>query len=113
MASYLINVNLPYYFSLWNSSDYIHQKDIDDTWSDGQIWNYSKENNLTIITKVADFSNKILLKEPPPRIIHIRFGNMKMKQFHNILVRLWPEIHLLSGNYKLLNVFIDRIEAIN
>lgn len=113
MALYLIDVNLPYYFSLWNSADYLHQKDIDDTWPDAQIWDYARENNLTIITKDADFSNKILLREPPPRIVHIRFGNMKMKQFHEVLARLWPEVLLLSTDYKLINVFENRIEAIN
>jgi predicted nuclease of predicted toxin-antitoxin system len=50
MKKYLIDVNLPYYFSLWNTDQYIHQKDINDEWTDDKIWDYSKENNLTIIT---------------------------------------------------------------
>ena len=29
-ARFLVDVNLPYYFSLWHHPDYIHQKDIDD-----------------------------------------------------------------------------------
>ena len=82
MAVYLIDVNLPYYFSLWNTVDYIHQKDINDEWTDEQIWVYAQQNNLTIITKDADFSNKIMLRQPPPKVIHIRLGNMKMKVFH-------------------------------
>ncbi|MBK6539175.1 MAG: DUF5615 family PIN-like protein [Ignavibacteria bacterium] len=52
---YLIDVNLPYLFSIWNQNDYIHQKDIDDEWSDDLIWNYAKKNRLTIISKDADF----------------------------------------------------------
>lgn len=51
MATFLIDANLPYYFSLWHSDDYIHQNDIDDTWTDKQIWDYAQEHNLTIITK--------------------------------------------------------------
>ena len=51
MAKYLIDANLPYYFILWNNTDYIHIKDLNDTWSDEQIWDYAKQNNLTIITK--------------------------------------------------------------
>ncbi len=31
MPKYLIDVNLPYYFSLWNTLDYIHQNDILNT----------------------------------------------------------------------------------
>lgn len=59
MAKFLIDANLPYRFSLWKSDDYIHQNDIDDEWTDSQIWDYAKDNNLTIITKDADFSNRI------------------------------------------------------
>ncbi len=43
------------------------QRDIDDEWSDEQIWNYAGENNLTIISKDSDFSNRILLEQPPPK----------------------------------------------
>jgi len=64
MPKYLIDVNLPYYFSLWDSPDFTHQKDIDDEWTDDQIWEYAAKNNMTIITKDSDFSNKIVFKNP-------------------------------------------------
>ena len=28
MAKYLIDVNLPYYFSLWRGPEYVHLKDV-------------------------------------------------------------------------------------
>ncbi len=65
MPAYLIDANLPYYFSFWRTDEYVHRKDIDDEWSDRQVWSYAKENNPTIITKDTDFSNRTLLKEPP------------------------------------------------
>ncbi|MEO8074626.1 MAG: DUF5615 family PIN-like protein [Acidobacteriota bacterium] len=52
------------------------------------LWNYAKENNLTIITKDADFSNRIIFQEPPPKVIHIRFGNMKMREFYAVLTTI-------------------------
>ncbi|MEK7432604.1 MAG: DUF5615 family PIN-like protein [Cyanobacteriota bacterium] len=113
MTKFLIDVNLPYYFSLWNNEDFIHQKNIDDSWADEKIWEYSKINNLTIITKDSDFSNKILFKKPPPKVIHIRFGNMRMNDFFITLGNLWPEILELNKEFKLVNVFKDRIEGIN
>ena len=112
MPKYLIDVNLPYRFSLWNSEDFIHQTNIDDEWTDEQIWEYAKVNSLTIITKDADFSNRIIFHEPPPKVIHIRLGNMKMRDFHTALTTIWDDIIDLSETHKLVNVFRDRIEAI-
>jgi predicted nuclease of predicted toxin-antitoxin system len=113
MPKYLIDVNLPYYFSIWNTSDYIHQRDIDDSWTDEQIWDYAKVNNLTIITKDSDFSHKIIFKQPPPKVIHIKIGNMKLKDFLNTLSPIWENVLKLSENYKLVNVFIDYLEGVN
>ena len=45
MARFIIDANLPYYFGLWNNENYIHVFDLNDTWSDQQIWNYAKEKN--------------------------------------------------------------------
>lgn len=112
MAKYLVDVNLPYYFSLWKSDDFIFQRDINSSATDEEIWKYAQENNLTIITKDSDFSNKILLKTPPPKVVHIRTGNMKMKVFHDFLKKMWPEIIRLNQNHKMVSVFNDRIEAI-
>ena len=88
MAKFLIDVNLPYYFSLWNNINYVHQKDLDDEWTDEQIWKYSLENVLTIITKDSDFSNKILLHNPPPKVIHIRFGKYEDERFSRNNVKI-------------------------
>jgi predicted nuclease of predicted toxin-antitoxin system len=113
MAKFLIDVNLPYYFHLWNSKDFIHQFQLGDDWKDEKIWTYAKENNLTIITKDSDFSHRILFSTPPPKVIHIRIGNKKMKDFFNLLTANWPKILDLNQQYKLVNFFEDHIEAVN
>ena len=110
---FLIDVNLPYRFVLWNSPDYIHQRDIDDEATDEQIWQYAEKKNLTIITKDADFSSRIIFHTPPPRVIHIRFGNMKMREFHRTLTNMWEDVIELNLNHKLVNIFRERIEAID
>lgn len=113
MLKFLIDENLPYYFGLWNNENFTHVHDLPGLSSDENIWEYSKENNLVIVTKDADFSNKILYKDPPPKIIHLKIGNMRMKEFHDFLNRVWPSIlEELKGN-KLINVFHDRIESVN
>jgi len=113
MAKYLIDINLPYYFSLWNNENYIHQSDISNTAEDTEIWGYAKKNNLTILTKDADFSNRIILAQPPPRVIHIKIGNATVRDFHNILNSIWDDVLALSNSHKLVTVFKDKVEAMN
>lgn len=112
MPKYLIDVNLPYYFSLWNTDEYIHQTGIDPLAKDKVIWEYARENNLTIITKDSDFSNRILFKEPPPKVIHIKIGNVSMNEFHQLINACWKEVFSISESHKLVNVYKDRIEGI-
>ena len=109
MVVFIIDANLPYYFSLWNTPEFVHVKDINDEWTDEEIWTYAKTNNLTIITKDSDFSNKMMFNDPPPRVIHLRFGNMKMKPFFETITKLWDDIIYMNEDHKLVNVFIDRI----
>ena len=45
MPKFLIDVNLPYRLSIWNSDNFIHQKNINDEWFDEQIWVYAKKKN--------------------------------------------------------------------
>lgn len=112
MARYLIDVNLPYYFNQWKTTDYIHQIDIDARWKDKQIWEYAKDKGLTIITKDSDFSNRILLNQPPPKIIHIRTGNMEMDKFSELISKCWEDVLLMSNDHKLVTVFYDHIEGV-
>ena len=112
MPHFLIDVNLPYFFSLWDNPDYIHQKDINDEYTDEQIWKYAEERELTIITKDSDFSNKIVLRQPPPKVIHIRFGNMKIRDFHESIHKVWSDVLTLNKTHKLISVYKDRIEAL-
>ncbi|RMI15348.1 MAG: hypothetical protein D6681_04280 [Calditrichaeota bacterium] len=112
MPKYLIDANLPYYFSLWRGDDYVHVFDLNDEWTDQEIWEYARQHSLTIVTKDTDFSHMVMLQEPPPRVIHIRLGNMKMREFFKILSRVWEECCEMSQQYKLVRVFPDRIEGI-
>lgn len=62
--------------------------------------------------KDSDFSNKIMLNNPPPKVIHLRFGNMKMNPFFDLITKLWNDILEMNSGHKLVNVFADRIEGI-
>jgi len=112
MKKYIIDVNLPYYFELWRSEEYVHQMDLNPKAEDAVIWDFAKKNHLTIVTKDSDFSNRILMSNPPPRVIHIKFGNIKMKEFHNVVSKNWQGILDLSKTNKLVNVYRDSLEGI-
>ncbi len=112
MPLYLVDANLPRWFSQWNSAAYAHQHDIDPSRHDTLIWDYARENDLTIITKDSDFSSRILLSEPPPKVIHVRLGNMDMRSFHEAIARCWQEVLEMNKTHKLVNVHADRIEGV-
>ncbi len=112
MAKYLVDTNLPYYFSLWRTSDYLFQRDFDPSAPDTDVWKYAKSHKLTIITKDRDYSDRMLLSSPPPRIIHLKIGNLKMREFHQFISSQWEKVLTLSNSYKLVYVFSDRIECI-
>lgn len=113
MAKYLIDANLPRYFSLWASADYAFVADIDASWPDSAIWDHAARNGLTIVTKDADFTDRALLSRAGPHVIHIRAGNMKMRVLHEFLSRNWADICRLSEDARLVQVYADRIEAID
>ena len=73
---FIVDVNLSRRVDVWQSEEFEFVADINDEWKDTEIWNYAKENGLTIITKDTDFANRILVSEMPPKIIHLRIGNM-------------------------------------
>jgi len=113
MKKYLIDVNLPYRFSHWYGEAYIHQRDIDARLQDKDIWEYAKIHELTVVTKDVDFADRIMIAQPPPKVIQFRIGNMKMRIFHQLVSDNLETICKLSDDFKLINVYSDRIEGIN
>lgn len=109
---FLIDANLPYRFDLWRGTAFTHIFDLDDTWTDSRIWNHAREKDFVIVSKDADFSDRIILAQPPPRVIHIRVGNMKIRGFHGFIARVWPQTSLLIESHKLVIVHQNSIECI-
>jgi predicted nuclease of predicted toxin-antitoxin system len=52
-----------------------------------------------------------MLDFSPPKVVHLRFGNIRKCEFHQFLARIWPQIEALVIEHKLVNVYLDRIEA--
>jgi len=113
MAGYLIDVNLPRYFSLWEGEDFIFVADLDTSWADSRIWQYAADHSLVIVTKDADFTDRVLLSDEGPHVIHLRIGNMRMRAFHKFLTEIWDEICDLSEQHRLVQIYKDRIECVD
>lgn len=90
----------------------MHSTDLGNGVSDSDLWNYSKENEFVIVTKDADFSDRMAIADPPPSVIHIRFGNIRGKVLHDFFSKHWAKIFALLPAHKLINVYYDRIEAL-
>lgn len=112
MTRFLIDVNHPYWLSLWRGDGFVHQRDINPEMPDKEIWEFAQAHNYTIVTKDADFADRILSQTPPPRVIQFKTGNMKLDTFYNFIQKNWKEIAELSMQCKLVNVFNERIEGV-
>ncbi|MDQ3750458.1 MAG: DUF5615 family PIN-like protein [Acidobacteriota bacterium] len=112
MKKYLIDANLPSKIKVWQTGEFEFVNKINDEWSDSEIWEYARTQNLTIVTKDTDFSHRIIVSKPPPKIIHLKIGNIKLREFESFINNFWEDIERLSQNHKLVNVFLDRIEAV-
>ena len=67
---------------------------------------------MVIVSKDADFSDRIITNSPSPRVVHLRFGNLRRNEFHALLARIWPQIETLLKSHKLVNVYAGRLEGI-
>lgn len=110
---YIVDANLPLKLHIWHSDEFIHVHTINPFWKDSEIWRYAKENNLVILTKDVDFSNRIIAAKPPPKVVHFQIGNMKLKNLYEFLNDTWNKVEEMSREYKLVKVSRENIVGIN
>ena len=112
MKGWLFDENLPVQLRFSPKLPVIPASKVGRNPSDSQIWEFARSHDLVIVSKDADFSDRIITQSPPPRVVHLRFGNLGRNDFHALLARIWPQIETLLKSHKLVNVFADRIEGI-
>lgn len=113
MKGWLFDQNLPARLSFTPGLPVIAADTIAPSATDSLLWKYAREHELAIVTKDADFSARIIVASPPPWIVHLRFGNLRLREFHAVLARVWPQIEATVKTHKLVNVFIDRVEGVS
>jgi len=112
MKQFLIDENLPRAISFQGDFSFIHVVDFGRQMSDSEIWDYAIKNNFIIVTKDTDFYDRIILHGPPPKIIWIRFGNMRRKKLEEKIKELWGRIVQEIDEYDLLEIHDNRIEGL-
>lgn len=113
MKGFLFDENLPSRIQFAPSLPLISRSALPTSPTDTQLWEVARQRELVIVSKDADFSERIILHTPPPWVVHIRFGNLRRREFHALLARVWPQVEALLKTHKLVNVYADRVEGIH
>ena len=112
MSGYLIDENLPAGLASLLGSGCRHAVEIGRQVSDQTLWEYAKNNDLVILTKDADFFEKLVIHGSPPRVVWVRTGNLRRLELEDLLRRQWPRIVLLLEGADLIEVHETKLEAI-
>jgi predicted nuclease of predicted toxin-antitoxin system len=112
MKGFLFDENLPSRLRFSPKLPIISISRIGRNPSDSQIWEFARKHRAVIVSKDADFSDRIITQSPPPWVVHPRLGNLQKDDFHTLLARFWPRIETLLKSHKLVNVYSNRLEAI-
>ncbi len=113
MNGFLLDENLPERLRFTPALPVIHARDLGSSLTDSVMWNHAKKHDLVIVSKGADFSDRIMVSEPPPKVVRLRIGNMRQRAFHAFLEQVWPAIETLLEHHKLVNVYLDRLEGVS
>ena len=112
-AIYLIDANLPRWFSPWEGSEYAFAHDFASNWPDWRLWEYACSNHLVVVTKDADFRILALAGNSPAKVVHVRLGNLRMRQFFLAMTKRWPEVVELLKTHRLVEVWPDSVVALS
>lgn len=109
---FLVDVNLPKYFTFFNNDNFTFVSDLNLSMSDLDIWDMALENNMVILTKDTDFYNKCILVATAPKIVHFRFGNYSIKQLYGYFHTNWESIVQQLHQAKMIVAFDTHLEII-
>jgi len=107
--NYLVDVNLPKYFSFFNADNFVHVADLNPSMTDAEIWDYALKNNLVILTKDTDFFSRCILAERSPKIVHFQLGNQSLSELHFYFEQYWDEI---TGHLENSTLIVAKLTSI-
>ena len=112
MKGWLLDQNLPARLAFTPALPIIPAASLGRSPTDSVLWDHARKHEPAIVSKDADFPDRIILQTPPPWVVHLRFGNLRRRRFHAVLARAWPQVEALLPAHKLVNVYEDHVEGI-
>lgn len=112
MKGYLIDENLPDELAKALNVQGIHATALGRQPTDEEIWAYAQANDLVVLTKDADFFDKLILRGSPPKVVWVRTGNLRRVALIALLSQVWPQVLDLLRTADLVEIHPGRIEAI-
>ena len=92
---FIVDENLPPHLAYWlrDKGQVATHVDYESLGSgpDANIWKWAAERDAIVISKDEDFHNRVVVGRPP-RLIWIRWGNVRKKPLIEKLELLWPDI---------------------
>jgi predicted nuclease of predicted toxin-antitoxin system len=109
----LIDENLPIALGRGLVLKTVHATELGNRLTDLELWDEGVAQDSVLVTKDADFFDRMSLIGPPPKVIWIRLGNMRRKELERVFSERWPKIAQLLETSDLVELFIDSIEGIS
>jgi len=91
----------------------IHTKDLPsgNETDDADIIKVAARDGI-VITKDEDFYQSFLLRGEPPQLIHVKVGNMRLREIIQLFEKVAPQLIDLLGQHDLLELYKDKIIVI-
>ncbi|NBV23095.1 MAG: hypothetical protein EBS05_14405 [Proteobacteria bacterium] len=104
MNGFLIDNNLPDCLACWQTGDCVFVKNVGPASSDSMLWELARERDWVIVTKDSDFSHRITVSQPPPRVIHVHVGNLRLRQLEKFMNANWKAVCTAIKTHKLVTL---------
>jgi predicted nuclease of predicted toxin-antitoxin system len=109
----LVDENLPLSLARQLGGQALHATELGDRLTDQQLWSRARVVGGMILTKDADFFDRLSLEGPPPQVVWVRLGNLRRQALEAIILARWPQIRALLEGASLVEIHPDRLEALS
>ncbi len=107
----IVDENLPRTLVAKFGAGSLHATDLGERVTDGYLWLHARQHGRIILTKDADFFDRLSLEGSPPKVVWVRLGNLRRADLEEEILRRWPEVLNLLESANMVELHGDRLEA--